>query len=336
MSQISRPPSSPAPARLREPSRASQVLLVIAIASCLPYLALKIAWIAGSRIGIPSGSSLLDEGTRVALISVNALTVLMDAAVIVLALVLTQAWGRRTPAPLLVFPMWAATGLLTPIMAGFPVQLAVGIFSGPAEKSSSNGDPFLDDWVFGIVYGGFIVQGLTLGILFVRYARQRWGHVWQGRMGELPRDEGRAARTAAVAGALLALVPIAVHLMWAAGSNSGLPQQRIDERTAEFNALEFLSAATAAVAVAGVLLLVFAPRATTFLRLPVKVPLAVAWAGSGAVGCWGAWMSFAALIPQDDPAKQPPSLMVTTNALSLVAGLLLAYGVASFLRRRTS
>lgn len=336
MTRISHSAAPPAPARLPGPGRVSRVLRAVAIASCLPYLVLKVAWIAGSRIGIPSGSSLLDEDTRALLMGVNAVTVLMDAAVIVLALVLTRPRGRRVPAPLLVFPMWAATGLLTPIMAGFPVQLAVGLFTGPDEKPASNSAPFLDDWVYGIVYGGFIAQGLSLGILFVWYARDRWGHVWQGRLGGLPRDTcGRAARTASVAGALLALVPVTVHLMWAAGSTTGLPRQRIDERTGSFYALESLNAVTAAVAAAGLLLLVFAPRAAAFARLPVKVPLAVAWAGSGAVGCWGAWKSFAGLIPQDDPAKQPPALMTLTYAVAMVAGFLLAYGVASFLKRRT-
>ncbi|MFI6639082.1 hypothetical protein [Streptomyces sp. NPDC050504] len=336
MTQTSHPAPSSAPARLPDPGRASRVLRAVAVVSCLPYLSLKVAWIAGSSIGIPSGSSLLDEDNRALMISVNALTVLMDAAVIVLALMLTRAWGRRVPSPLLVFPMWAATGLLTPIMTGFPLQLAVGLFTGSGEKSSSSGDSFLKDWVFGIVYGGFIVQGLALGILFVRYARERWGHVWRGRVGGLPHDAcGRAARMASVAGALLALVPVTVHLMWAAGSTTGLPQQRIDERTSDFTALESLSAATTAVAVAGMLLLVFAPRTATFTRLPVKVPLAAAWAGSGAVGCWGAWMLFAGLVPQDDPAKQPPTLMILTYAVSMIAGFLLACGVASFLRRRT-
>ncbi|MEU3597602.1 hypothetical protein ABZ714_02525 [Streptomyces sp. NPDC006798] len=336
MTRISRPASPSVPARLPGPGRLPRVLRAVAIASCVPYLALKVAWIAGSRVGIPSGSSLLDEDTRALLMAVNAVTVLMDAAVIVLALVLTRPRGRRVPAPLLVFPMWVATGLLTPIMAGFPVQLAVGLFTGPGEKSASSGDPFLDDWVYGIVYGGFIVQGLTLGILFARYARDRWGHVWQGRMGELPRDAcGRAARTASVAGALLALMPITVHLMWAAGSTTGLPQQRIDERDGSFAALETLTAVTAAVAAVSLLLLVLAPRAAAFARLPVKVPLAAAWAGSGAVGCWGAWMFLAGLIPHDDPAKQPPALMTLTYAASMTAGFLLAYGVASFLKRRT-
>ncbi|MGW5679973.1 hypothetical protein ACWEV4_33705, partial [Streptomyces sp. NPDC003860] len=119
MTQIFRSASPPVPARLPGPGRASRVLRNVAIASCFPYLALKVAWIAGSPIGIPSGSSLLDEDKRALLIGVNAVTVLMDAAVIVLALVLTRTRGHRVPAPLLVFPMWVATGLLTPIMAGF-------------------------------------------------------------------------------------------------------------------------------------------------------------------------------------------------------------------------
>ncbi|NEE42966.1 hypothetical protein G3M53_98705, partial [Streptomyces sp. SID7982] len=66
------------------------MLRVVAIASCLPYVGLKTAWTAGSRLGIPDGSPLLDGGLALAV--ANGATVLMDGAVVVLALLLTRPW----------------------------------------------------------------------------------------------------------------------------------------------------------------------------------------------------------------------------------------------------
>ncbi|MCK8678090.1 hypothetical protein [Streptomyces lichenis] len=38
-------------------------LRTVAIATCLPYLVLKVVWIAGGRVGIPDGSVLLEHRT---------------------------------------------------------------------------------------------------------------------------------------------------------------------------------------------------------------------------------------------------------------------------------
>ncbi|MEU3833705.1 hypothetical protein [Streptomyces microflavus] len=94
--------------------RVRTVARVLAIVSCVPYVGLKAAWMAGSRVGIPDGSPLLDGGAL--LVVGNGVTVLMDACVVVLALLLTRPWGLRVPAWLLVVPMWVASGLLLPVM----------------------------------------------------------------------------------------------------------------------------------------------------------------------------------------------------------------------------
>ncbi|MEV7383034.1 hypothetical protein AB0O10_32615, partial [Streptomyces lydicus] len=84
-----------APARTTRRGRTTRtVLRVTTLAACVPYLTLKIAWIAGSRIGIPEGSALRRDGNS--LMALNALTVLMDAAVIALAFLLTRPWGGGT------------------------------------------------------------------------------------------------------------------------------------------------------------------------------------------------------------------------------------------------
>lgn len=331
---MTRTPVAPAPA----PEAAAPVtdrlrtaLRSVAIVSCLPYIALKTAWISGSRLGIPAGSSLLDHRTSMAV--ANGASVLMDSAVVVIALLLTQAWGRRVPAWLLALPMWVATGLLLPIMTGYPLQLLVQVLGGKTVNKGDAGRPFLDEWVFGVVYTGFIVQGLALGTLFALYARDRWGHLWQGTLRELPDSPtAPALRAAAVAASLLALVPGALHLLWATGSTAGLNEGRIQERTSGSAVLEAVFALFVVAAVAGILLLAFRRNSA----LPLWVPLVLAWGGSGATACWGGWMSIASLSDVDDLADQPTAAMVLIYAVQMLVGTLVMTLGAYFLVERSA
>ena len=116
-----------------KPRSAARVLRALAFTACVPYLALKIAWVSGSRVGIPDGSMLLEHHT--AMIVGNSASVLIDSMVVVLALLLTQPWGRRAPVWLLILPVWAATGLLSPIMVGYPLQLGARLLGGTAAPS---------------------------------------------------------------------------------------------------------------------------------------------------------------------------------------------------------
>ncbi|MFD7324511.1 hypothetical protein ACFV9D_26025 [Streptomyces sp. NPDC059875] len=325
------PLPTPAPTgRPGRPSTARRILCTAAELACLPYISLKIAWVAGSDIGIPAGSVLLEN--RGLMVTVNAISVVMDAAVVALALLLTQPWGLRVRAWLLAFPVWAATGLLSPIMIGFPAQIAVSLLTGPRKPASSS-EPFLDEWVFGVVYCGFIVQGLALGTLFFLYARDRWAHVWRGTLGDLPaRLHGTGARVTAVVASLLALAPMAVHLMWGLGSTRGLSAAQISRRTGDFYVLEWMRALFVAVAVVTVLLLVF-QRARS---LSVRTTLGLAWVGSGGVGCWGAYMTLVTFMPDRDGAKAFTGLAQLTYAGEMITGFLLAGCLAVFLRRRSA
>ncbi|WP_328402089.1 hypothetical protein OHS70_28830 [Streptomyces sp. NBC_00390] len=306
----------------------SSALRALAIAACVPYLSLKIAWISGSRIGIPDGSMLLDH-PRLVLVA-NSVTVVMDTSVVVLALLLTRPWGLRVPAWLLGVPAWGATGLLLPIMIGFPMQLLATALGGTTAQDSSQ-RPFLDDWVFGVVYGGFILQGLALGTLAVLYARDRWGHLWRGTMWELPsRATGPAVRTWAVLGSLLALFPALMHLLWAAGSAVALSPGRAAERTTDFYLLEGARFVFVAVACAGTLMLAFRRRPW----LPVRLPLAMAWAGASTLGAWGGWLLITSLMPAADASNDASWQMTLTYAGEMISGLLLTAGVVCVLRRR--
>ncbi|MFH9436833.1 hypothetical protein [Streptomyces rochei] len=317
------------PAPVPGGTRTLRLLRATAIAACLPYLGLKVAWIAGSRVGIPEGSALLEH--RVTMAVGNGLTVLLDSCVIVLTLLLTRPWGLRVPAWTMALPVWVATGLLAPIMAGFPLQLLTRALGGDtATSSGAEGEPFLDSWVFGVVYTGFIVQGLALGALFARYARKRWGRLWRGRVRDLPAGVVRAPyRAVAVVGAVLASFPLAVRLYWLCGGSAGL---RDGERTADVQVLEGMHVAFLAAAAAGTLLLAFRGGRA----LPVPAPLAAHWICSAATACWGGWMLLALLLPADDPADRPTTLLTLTYAGQMTVGLLLASVGAHFLARRSA
>ncbi|WP_416071728.1 hypothetical protein [Streptomyces sp. ID03-2B] len=326
-------PTEPPAAAPYRVGRARAVLRAVAMVSCLPYIGLKAAWIAGGRVGVPDGSPLLDGGT--ALRVANGVTVLMDAAVIVLALLLTRPWGRRVPAWLLVAPMWVASGLLLPIMTGFPIQLLVRLLGGGDGRPVGEGasEPFLDPWVFGVVYGGFIVQGLALGALFALYAKERWGRLWQGRLRDLPESPtAPALRATAVAAALAALLPGIAHLLWAGGSTAGLNAGRAADRTSDFYVLEAVNLLFVVVTVVGVLLLAF--RRTG--RLPLRLPLALVWAGSAETACWGGWLSVAALMGAGEAADQPTAAMTVTYAGQMLAGALVATLGAYFFAERAA
>jgi hypothetical protein len=322
----------PAEPNSDKPRSAARVLRALAFTACVPYLALKIAWASGSRVGIPDGSMLLEHHTAMIVGSIES--ALLDSMVVVLALLLTQPWGRRAPVWLLILPAWAATGLLSPIMVGYPLQLGARLLGGTAAPSGGPAArPFLDEWVFTVVYTGFIVQALALGALFVLYARARWGHLWRGRISGLAGQgptRGVQRATALMASAVV-LMPLTAHLLWATGSTSGLTATKIAERTSDFYALEAAYVLFAVMTVTGLLLVAF-PRAGA---LPLRLPLSLAFVGSAALACWGGYMMLTAL-ENRDPSRRISELMNVTYSMQLLAGMLVFTMGAYFFAERAA
>ncbi|MFJ6353564.1 hypothetical protein ACIQKB_29495 [Streptomyces sp. NPDC092046] len=308
------------------------VLRTVAVLACLPYIVLKVVWVAGGRLGIPDGSVLLDHPTMMGV--ANGVSVLADAVVVLLALLLTRPWGLRVRAWPLLFPLWAATGLIAPIMAAYPAQLAVSLLGGNGGGTAGPpSEPFLDAWVFPVVYGGFILQGLSLGTLFVLYVRGRWGRVWSGRLRELPAAAStRGLRAAAVTGAVLALAPAALCFLWAAGSTTGLSAGLAAPYDSDRAVVDAVRGIFLLVAAATVLLLVL--RRPGGLR--VRTVMGAAWVASGAAGCWGAYMTLVSLLPAAGTGKGPTGLMVTAYAGEMIIGFLLAGCLACVLGRRSA
>lgn len=310
------------------PGSGRKVLRAVALAATVPYLGLKSAWLAGSRIGIPEGSVLLEPGVFFTV--ANAVTLVMDATVIVLVLALTRPWGMRVPTWLMAAPVFIATGLLTPILTGFPGQMlvkALGMGAGEAAKAAQK--PFLDSWVFSVVYGGFMIQGLTLAGLFVPYARERWGWRWQGVLGDrLPPSTGVVAGAAAAAGAAVA----AVYLYWAFGGAAGLNAERAAVYSAETGVVSAAHGMCALLAGAGALLLALGGARRAWW------PLALGWIGSSATLTWGMWMLAASMGPSFSSDEQSTGAMFLTYSGQMITGLLAAAVLFRFLgsRRRAA
>ncbi|MFJ5553454.1 hypothetical protein [Streptomyces sp. NPDC093225] len=296
------------PARVR--------LRALGLAATLPYLALKAAWLAGSRIGIPEGSVLREPGPF--FLIANAVTMLMDATLVLLLLVLTTSWGTRVRSWLLTVPVFLASGLLTPIAIAFPAQLVTRIGDGgAAERAHRAAEPFLDEWVFTVVYVGFGIQALVLACLFVPYARERWGGLWRGA----PWAAGRVERAAAALATATGLAVAALLGSWTFGGTAGLSAAAEQaHKSVETAVVSGTHALTALAAVAGGLLLVHAPR---WGIRAARLPLAVAWIGASASLGWGGWLMIAAL-GAGDPAKDVTYVMYLTYAGQMITGLLVA------------
>ncbi|MFJ4862996.1 hypothetical protein [Streptomyces sp. NPDC088748] len=310
----------PSPSR---PGAGRRILRAVAVVATVPYVGLKAAWLAGSHLGIPEGSVLREPGPF--FVAANSVTLAMDACVILLALVLTRPWGIRVPGWLLTVPVFAATGLLTPIVFAFPGQLvvrALGFGSDPAVEAAR--EPFLDSWVFMVVYTGFIVQGLALAGLFVPYARERWGRRWQGVTGErLPPSTGVVAAAASAVGLAVA----AVYGYWTFGGSAGLGAGTAD-LSADRAVVTAVDAICALAAGAGALLLA---RGGT---IPARWPLGLAWIGGAATLSWGAWVTIAALGPQPDGGEGPPAATLLIYAGQMITGLLAGAVLIRFLTAR--
>ncbi|WP_414936422.1 hypothetical protein [Amycolatopsis sp. cmx-11-51] len=238
-------------------SSARLIICYAAILGTLPYLTLKASWVTGGGLGLRDPSFVDSE----LMLFANLLTGGMDVVAVVLALAFTYSWGRRIPAPLVLFPIWIGTGLLAPIVLNLPVIVTELAHAQLAEMP-------LENWVWAVVYGGFAWQGILLLTAFVLYARDRWWFVVTGTV---------RPGTIGVAGGLgiaAALVSAIGYGSWAFGSG-GLSARGQDVVVA-------LLSVFATVALASVSRGRFWPR------------LVLVWTGAGVMAGSGAWGLFSA------------------------------------------
>ncbi|TDC85362.1 hypothetical protein [Actinomadura sp. 7K507] len=293
------------------------------VAACVPYLALKAAWLSGSTIGYidvdAAGGSVLYAG--------NAITMGMDAMAVAVAAAFTFRWGLRIPAWLVLGPAWVATGLLAPIVLAVPLGTVLQVvFSSEPLTASGNA---MQGWVYGVVYTGFTLQGLGLVTAFALYARSRWAHVFKGRTQDVAKGTTHRVQVLlACAAGVPAVLYAAVQLFWSFGATAGLGAERADHRTA---VQQLADGVGGLLALAGAVALLLIVRRA---GLRPVFPLAVAWTGAAAAF---ADSLYGLLTMPAQPALDGPE---PTTALNLAAvcgvsaGLLMGIAGAFLLAER--
>jgi hypothetical protein len=308
---------------VQKPFRKGAARLILgyaAIAFCLPYLALKIAWISGTPVGMLNKGLVTDPS----MLALNIISFCMDAVAVLLALTFTHDWGLRAPAGSTLFPMWAGTGFLAPIAVAWPIIALAGMLGLGSGQRASSAPTLLEPWVTRTVYTLFVGQGLALMTAFVLYARARWGALLRAQFGEDQPHRPAIALFGNAASVVAAAVG-SLHLLWASGAPLGLPPLLLQSRDENFYLLHATFGLAALGAAAGVVLLVNRRG-----RRPLWVPLSLAWTGSGAMFSWGSWLLLAFVAPF---SRGFTSWLLTANnviktGVGLLIGTLIALLVA--------
>ncbi|WP_405407933.1 hypothetical protein [Streptomyces decoyicus] len=297
-------------------SRRLTLLGRIAVVACLPYLALKLLWVLGFDIGVIDPLRV----SRATWVAGNAFTFLLDAVAAAVAHTLTRPAGRRAPAWLLALPLWMASGLLLPLLTGLVGGSLTGLVTG-ARNPLAAGD-FLAPWVFGVVYGGFLVEAVTLLGAFTVYAHQRWGGLLRRPLRTLPDTGTRAVQRIFLLPAAVLLAALGtVRILWGTGSTLGMAATDGQSRTVLTAAADWSQGLYSVAGAAGLLLLVLPGLLP---RLRVRTALALAWSGSGAAfACGGClWLGQAVADGLSPGASAvPEGLPGLLGALELCTGL---------------
>ncbi|MFE1171103.1 hypothetical protein [Streptomyces sp. NPDC058773] len=299
-----------------ESRRLTTLLGRVAVLACLPYLTLKLLWVLGFDTGVVDTHRV----GRATWIAANVVTFLLDAVAAVVAHTLTRPAGLRTPAWLLTFPLWMASGLLIPLLTGLAGGSVTALVTGLPNPLAA-GD-WLAPWVYGVVYGGFTVEAVTLLGAFALYAHQRWGGLLRRPLHALPDTGTRAMQRIFLLPAAVLLAALGtVHVLWGAGSPLGTAAADVAARTVISRASEWAAGLLSLVGAAGLLLLVLPGPLP---RLRVRTPLALAWCGGAAAfACGGClWLGQAVTDGLVRGASTvPEGLPGLVGALELCAGL---------------
>ncbi|MGR6923016.1 hypothetical protein ACU635_52930 [[Actinomadura] parvosata] len=254
-----RPPGAAASGTGPAPGFGRRAAAIVAVAAMLPYLTLKILWLTGSSIGVSEPGLMNDP----AMVGLNAMTFGMDAVGLLLALAFAARWGLRLPAWLVLLPLWVGTGLLSVLIVSMPVVIAtsgLGAFEGGPIRS----------WIYLMVYGGFMVQGIGLMAAFALYARDRWPAAFTTATGRPFPSLTRPLQRLLAWGALpVATVLGGVRLAWALDGQVGAVQDGLK--------------GVLAIAGAAALVVMVERRG----RGPFWRPLVAAWLGAGSLFAWG-------------------------------------------------
>ncbi|MFG3442698.1 hypothetical protein ACGF0J_36115 [Nonomuraea sp. NPDC047897] len=301
------------------PSIGRVTAAIVAIAAMLPYLTLKILWMAGNPLGLDQ--AFVDDPTVVAL---NAMTFGMDAVGLVMALAFAMRWGMRVPAWLVLLPLWVGMGLLSVIVVTTPLSVLVE----GADILPATGP--IQPWVFMVVYSGFVVQGVGLMVSFALYARDRWPHVLTASVADRPLTATLPFQVVVARGALLVTLLVGgTRLAWAFGVTAGLPGGVADAYSTSSAFLDGVKGLLAIGAGAALPAMVAGAGRAAFWK-----PLVVAWLGTGAMFGWGLY-AMIVTVTGGPLGGDSPGLVGVVQLFETLTGLVMGMCGAFLLAERS-
>lgn len=303
--------------------KAGRIAGYAAFGAALTYTLLKVAWIAGSSVGISEMRGL----SRADWMAGNISTAGLGIVGAIVALATVRSWGTRIPLWLIAVPMWVGAGLLAPFTVLMPAAalfVAAGWWAPPATAADGT-EPTLEPWTFVIVYGSFIVLGAGLAVAFPVYAWARFRTALLGTVGQVPAGSTHLAQVPlAWAAAVLATGLAGLRLSWAFGGTVGLHP---GPRDVWLRLGDVVAAMQILCAVLGVLVLVHRWGKERRFTLP----LIATWLGAGGMVGTG-FLSMPTILSGDQwaPTGQTFAAYATGTFLTCVAGGLISL-VALFL-----
>jgi hypothetical protein len=283
-----------------------RVALCAAVVATVPYLVLKLLWLNGSRVGMTDPDDL-HEMSSTRFVAGNTITILLMLIAAAFVIALTRSWATKVPAAVVFVLGAGATGLLAPILVGLPIGAAVqAVAKGDVRPAPGTG---LAPWVFGIVYSGFGLLGLAMGILVVLHVLERWGAL-------ISQPPERPSWPSTLAGAL-GLLPFGAAMgYWGvAGVGDSGPQGM------DLPAQRTVLVVTGVLSVAAFVL----PGMSTFGRRWPRLAWLVTWTGCCVAALQGPTEILLAQGGKTEPAVAAIALLATPGAC--------IYGV-SILKRR--
>lgn len=284
-----------------------------------PYLLIKIAWTFG--LFLPN-EQMGDPSWR----ATNAITVVLAAIGILLAMAFSRPWGERLPAWLVALPVWVGTGLLVPILVLMPVL-------GPAAMSRDQEAGAADVWIYEqiLVMVSLVGIGIGLPLALAGYAKARWPEALGGPI-DVGERQGHSRQLQITLAKLVAAGTVmlgAIKVYWAAGGTLGVDSAMLDDRDIWWHMLSLSTGAWAFAGTWGLLVLTTGRGSRRFLP-----PMAAAWISSGMLFSYSFYDLVSAVHPDAPPIPEHPLAWVLTRGAGIVLGGAMGVIILLVLRSR--
>ncbi|KQL34915.1 hypothetical protein [Psychrobacillus sp. FJAT-21963] len=284
-----------------------------------PYLLIKIVWTLG--FFLPT-EQMGDASWRI----INAVTAVLAAIGILLAMAFCKPWGERLPAWLVALPIWVGTGLLVPMLLIAPVL-------GPAAMIRDQESGAADFWVYEQIFVmiSLFGIGIFLPLALAGYAMARWPEALSGTTdykkltGNTLHLQTVMARTVAAGCILLGVIKV----FWSVGGSFGINPATMGERDVWWHMLSLSTGVWSFVGAWGIL--VVSSRRGTRWFLP---PMAAAWISSGALFSNNLYSALSSVRLDASPSPEYPLAWLLTTQAGIVLGIIMGMIILLVLHER--